>query len=104
MGASRTRYIWKNQHALRQPLRTAFGGAEIAVILGSGLGGYAEALENPRSRLSGHPRLSPTRPGAGHAGRWCAGTLLGKRGDAGTRFHAYHQYGCGRLTAPPIRK
>ena len=29
-------------------IEAACGGAEIAVILGSGLGGYAEALENPK--------------------------------------------------------
>ena len=47
------------------------GKADIGVILGSGLGDYAEALEDavklPYSEIPGFPRSTV----AGHAGMWC---------------------------------
>ena len=55
------------------------GQAEIGIILGSGLGDYAEALEDavklPYSEIPGFPRSTV----AGHAGMWCCGMLHGKR-------------------------
>ena len=46
MGEQNAAYLEKINHAATA-IEAACGGAEIAVILGSGLGGYAEALENP---------------------------------------------------------
>ena len=74
------------------------GKADIGVILGSGLGDYAEALEDavklPYSEI-------PRSTVAGHAGMWCCGTLYGKcvvmmQG----RFHYYEGYGMKDVTLP----
>ena len=77
------------------------GKADIGVILGSGLGDYAEALEDavklPYSEIPGLPRSTV----AGHAGMWCCGTLYGKRVVMMQgRFHYYEGYGMKDVTLP----
>ena len=77
------------------------GKADIGVILGSGLGDYAEALEDavklPYSEIPGFPRSTC----AGHAGMWCCGTLYGKRVVMMQgRFHYYEGYGMKDVTLP----
>ena len=77
------------------------GKADIGVILGSGLGDYAEALEDvvklPYSEIPGFPRSTV----AGHAGMWCCGTLYGKRMVMMQgRFHYYEGYGMKDVTLP----
>ena len=77
------------------------GKADIGVILGSGLGDYAEALEDavklPYSEIPGFPRSTV----AGHAGMWCCGTLHGKRMVMMQgHFHYYEGYGMKDVTLP----
>lgn len=77
------------------------GKADIGVILGSGLGDYAEALDDavklPYSEIPGFPRSTV----AGHAGMWCCGTLYGKRVVMMQgRFHYYEGYGMKDVTLP----
>lgn len=77
------------------------GKADIGVILGSGLGDYAEALEDavklPYSEIPGFPRSTV----AGHAGMWCCGTLYSKRVVMMQgRFHYYEGYGMKDVTLP----
>ena len=77
------------------------GKADIGVILGSGLGDYAEALEDavklPYSEIPGFPRSTV----AGHAGMWCCGTLYGKRVVMMQgRFHYYEGYSMKEVTFP----
>ena len=77
------------------------GKADIGVTLGSGLGDYAEALEDavklPYSEIPGFPRSTV----AGHAGMWCCGTLYGKRVVMMQgRFHYYEGYGMKDVTLP----
>ena len=77
------------------------GKADVGVILGSGLGDYAEALEDavklPYSEIPGFPRSTV----AGHAGMWCCGTLYGKRVVMMQgRFHYYEGYGMKDVTLP----
>ena len=77
------------------------GKADIGVILGSGLGDYAEALEDavklPYSEIPGFPRSTV----AGHAGMWCCGTLYGKRVVMMQGlFHYYEGYGMKDVTLP----
>ena len=77
------------------------GKADIGVILGSGLGDYAEALEDavklPYSEIPGFPHSTV----AGHAGMWCCGTLYGKRVVMMQgRFHYYEGYGMKDVTLP----
>ena len=79
------------------------GKADIGVILGSGLGDYAEALEDavklPYSEIPGFPRSTV----AGHAGMWCCGTLHGKRVVMMQgRFHYYEGY-CMKDVTLPVR-
>jgi len=70
-----------------------FGGADVALVLGSGLGGFAERLAGARSvsfaDLSGMPQSSVP----GHAGRFVLGELSGARVlvQAG-RAHLYEGY------------
>ena len=82
-------------------IREAVGTAEIGVILGSGLGEYAEALQDAKfidyADIPGFPRS--TVPG--HAGRWWTGMLHGKRVCMMQgRFHAYEGYDLKEVTMP----
>lgn len=77
------------------------GTAEIGVILGSGLGDYAQALEEavrlPYAGIPGFPRSTV----AGHAGMLCCGMLHGKRVMMMQgRFHYYEGYSMKDVTLP----
>lgn len=74
-----------------------------AIVLGSGLGGLADDVENattiPYRDVPGFPQATV----AGHAGALIAGTLAGKRVLAlAGRFHAYEGHDL-RLAAFPAR-
>lgn len=75
------------------------GKGEIGVVLGSGLGDYAEALENPvRLPYSEIPGF-PVSTAPGHAGCWWSGTLYGKKVYMMQgRFHAYEGYDLPTVT------
>ena len=88
-------------NAAAAAIEAACGRAEIAVILGSGLGGYVDALENatrlPYADIPGFP--VSTVPG--HAGCWWVGTLHGKRVYMMQgRFHSYEGYDQQTVTLP----
>ncbi|HET6148685.1 MAG TPA: purine-nucleoside phosphorylase [Polyangia bacterium] len=53
--------------------------AEVAVVLGSGLGGIADRLHGPRSALYATLPGFPETTVAGHPGRLVAGTLAGRK-------------------------
>lgn len=77
------------------------GPADIAVILGSGLGGYEDELLDPveidYDEIPGFP-LS-TVPG--HAGRFIVGTIREKRVLVMSgRFHSYEGYSMDKVTLP----
>ncbi len=77
------------------------GPADIAVILGSGLGGYEEEILDPveidYDEIPGFP-LS-TVPG--HAGRFIVGTIAEKRVLVMSgRFHSYEGYSMDKVTLP----
>jgi len=77
------------------------GRPELFLVLGSGLGGLTEGVEDPLEipfqELPGFPAASV----AGHRGRYVAGTLEGRRVlmQAG-RYHFYEGYGAEVVTAP----
>lgn len=80
-------------NAIAEQIKNKCGTAEIAVVLGSGLGDYADALKDSKrinySEIDGFPQS--TVPG--HAGVWHTGKLFNKdvimmQG----RFHAYEGY------------
>lgn len=82
-------------------IEAACGGAEIAVILGSGLGEYVEALEAAKSIAYADIPGFPVSTAPGHAGRWYAGTLHGRRVCMMQgRFHAYEGYDLRDVTLP----
>ena len=84
-----------------EAIRNACGTADIAVVLGSGLGDYAEALENARSIDYKNIPNFPVSTVPGHKGRWHTGTLHGKRVCMMQgRFHAYEGYGLDDVTLP----
>ena len=71
-------------------IETAIGRADIAVVLGSGLGDFGNDLENPKeisyADIPGFPRATV----AGHAGKFILGTLAGKKVlMMSGRFHCY---------------
>ena len=71
-------------------VETALGRADIAVVLGSGLGDFGNDLENPKeisyADIPGFPRATVQ----GHAGKFILGTLAGKKVlMMSGRFHCY---------------
>jgi purine-nucleoside phosphorylase len=84
-------------------LRARLGGEPFAaaLVLGSGLGGFVDAVSDPRvvgfDELAGYPASGVV----GHAGRWIAGRLAGRRilVQAG-RYHRYEGLPRDLVTAP----
>jgi purine-nucleoside phosphorylase len=78
-------------------------GFTAALVLGSGLGGFADALTDPVAvpfeEIPGFPAAGVT----GHAGRWIAGRIEGRRVlvQAG-RYHTYEGL-TGDLVTAPVR-
>ena len=54
-----------------------FGEARLALVLGSGLGDFAQRLEGARRLPYGELEHMPRSAVPGHAGEWVAGTLAG---------------------------
>jgi len=84
-----------------EAIEKACGRAEIAVVLGSGLGDYAEALEDSEYIDYKDIPHFPVSTVPGHKGRWHTGTLHGKRVCMMQgRFHAYEGYDLKEVTMP----
>jgi purine-nucleoside phosphorylase len=84
-------------------IRERLGLAELAVILGSGLGDQVKALEEGRSLSYAEIPGMPVSTVPGHAGRWWRGTIEGRpvymlQG----RFHYYEGH-LPQDLAMPIR-
>lgn len=80
-------------------LRAHVGQAEIGIVLGSGLGDYAETLENGQYVPYADIPHFPVSTAPGHAGRWWTGKLHGKRVCMlQGRFHAYEGYDMREIT------
>ena len=82
-------------------IRKVLGDAELGVVLGSGLGDYAEAMEEPKvlpyAEIPGFPRATV----AGHAGELWAGRLHGKRVlMMRGRFHSYEGHPMADVVLP----
>lgn len=82
-------------------IREALGEADLAVVLGSGLGDYAEALQDarmiPYADIPGFPPATV----AGHAGEMWAGLLHGKRVlMMKGRFHSYEGHSLADVVLP----
>ena len=84
-----------------EKIRRECGTAEIAVVLGSGLGDYAERLTGGKTIPYAEIPHFPVSTVEGHAGNWHAGTLYGKRVYVMQgRFHAYEGYAMEEVTMP----
>ncbi len=95
-----TEYQAKIERAA-EAIQQTCGTAEIAVILGSGLGDYAGALTNAKSMDYKDIPGFPVSTVPGHAGRWHCGELHGKRVCMMQgRFHAYEGYDMRDVTLP----
>ncbi len=95
-----TTYLQKIETAA-EAVERACGRADIAVVLGSGLGDYAEALTDARSIDYKDIPYFPVSTVPGHKGRWHTGTLHGKRVCMMQgRFHAYEGYDLLDVTLP----
>ena len=82
-------------------VETALGRAEIAVVLGSGLGDYGDELTDTKelsyAEIPGFPKA--TVPG--HAGKFIMGTVADKRVLLMSgRFHSYEGYSMEDVTLP----
>lgn len=77
------------------------GKADIAVILGSGLGGFEDALIGTRRIAYDDIPGFPVSTVAGHAGEFAVGTLRDKRVLVMSgRVHSYEGYGMRAVTMP----
>lgn len=77
------------------------GPADIAVILGSGLGGFEEQLLDPVEIDYDEIPGFPTSTVAGHAGKFIVGTLRDKRVLVMSgRIHSYEGYSMDKVTLP----
>ena len=80
---------------------SVLGHAEIGVILGSGLGEYADALEGVKKLPYSEIPCFPVSTVPGHAGMLCCGILHGKRVVMMQgRFHYYEGYSMKDVTLP----
>ncbi|HEV2860688.1 MAG TPA: purine-nucleoside phosphorylase [Pyrinomonadaceae bacterium] len=100
-GASTETLYERAEHAARLIRARAGGEARVAVVLGSGLGAFADALEDavpvPYSEIPGF--LRPTVEG--HAGRLVFGTVGGTAVWAMQgRFHFYEGHTLEEVTFP----
>ncbi|MGI6695317.1 MAG: purine-nucleoside phosphorylase [Christensenellales bacterium] len=77
------------------------GPADIAVILGSGLGGFEERLLDPAEISYDEIPGFPTSTVPGHAGKFIVGTLKDKRVLVMSgRIHSYEGYSMDKVTLP----
>lgn len=80
-------------------LRARIGVPEVAIVLGSGLGNFAERLNEPTSIPYTDIPHWPATAVIGHEGRLVAGTLHGRRVLAlAGRVHFYEGHGMGTVT------
>ena len=77
------------------------GPADVAVILGSGLGGYEEQLMDPAEINYEEIPSFPVSTVPGHAGKFVTGTIRDKRVMVMSgRFHSYEGYSMDKVTLP----
>jgi len=88
-------------HAAAEAVLAAIGPADIAVVLGSGLGDYDASLTDVREISYADIPHFPESTVPGHAGKLLSGNLFGKRVMMMSgRFHAYEGYDLKDITRP----
>lgn len=90
---------WNKITAAADYLRVHLGTADIGIVLGSGLGGFVEELQDAAYvNYSDIPDF-PVSTVPGHVGRWWKGELAGKNVYMlQGRFHAYEGYSLQEIT------
>lgn len=84
-----------------ETVRKICGEADIAVILGSGLGGYEESLIDPHTISYEKIPGFPTSTVPGHAGKFVVGTVKSRRVLVMSgRFHHYEGHSLDAVTMP----
>lgn len=88
--------------AAAEVVRERLGGDhEVGLVLGSGVGQFAGAVETPRTLPFHEVPGLPESGVAGHEGRWIAGSLEGRRVLVQSgRFHYYEGHGSSVVVAP----
>ena len=82
-------------------VREKLGTANIAIVLGSGLGDYGNSLTDAKEIAYGDIPGFPVSTVAGHAGKLLCGTLHGKKVlMMSGRFHCYEGYDLKDVTLP----
>ena len=91
----------KRIKAAAEIVKDALGEAEIGVILGSGLGEYADEMPDAKHLSYADIPGFPVSTVPGHAGRFVMGTLHGKRVIMMQgRFHYYEGYSMKDIALP----
>ncbi len=95
-------YSYEKYKEAADYIKAKIGGeAEIGIILGSGLGSLAQALENPVEIPYGEIPNFLLSTVSGHAGKFIFGTLGGRRILCMSgRFHSYEGYSFEQLSLP----
>lgn len=87
--------------AAADAIRAACGGAEVGLILGSGLGDSIASLQNAKKIAYVDIPGFPESTVSGHAGEWLTGELHGKRvAIMRGRFHFYEGFGIDDIVLP----
>lgn len=91
----------KKLEAAAEIVRDACGTAEVAIVLGSGLGGYEGSLISPKEirfdEIPGFPKSTV----AGHANKFIVGTIQDTRVMVMSgRFHHYEGYSLKKVILP----
>ena len=85
--------------AAAEKVRKQLGEADLAIVLGSGLGGHVDVLEDARSIPYAEIPGFPVSTAPGHEGRWWVGRSHGKRVYMlQGRFHFYEGYELDEVT------
>ena len=93
-------YLNRIEQAVKA-IRECCGTAKIGIILGSGLGGYVDALQDRKTMDYADIPSFPVSTVEGHAGKWHTGTLQGHQVCMMQgRFHAYEGYDLWDVTLP----
>ncbi len=101
MSDSATEKIWTAVDEAAAWLREACGEIEVAVILGSGLGAFAEHLKDAQSRSYDEAPHFAVSTVAGHAGRFLRGRIGGRQvGVFQGRFHYYEGWSPAQIVLP----
>ena len=91
----------KDMQKAASAVRRACGKADIGIVLGSGLGGFGDALIGARRIAYSDVPGFPVSTVEGHAGEFATGTLRDKRVIVMSgRFHSYEGYSMASVTMP----